>query len=305
MGRDLERALWRMYAPHKVKARRQRLPAQLPESGIKDVGVIGVDSGWEIYVAGNGGIKTEVAQFFVKVKTAEEVLEVTGAFLQLYREGGLVPGAHGALHRPRGPGLRQKKVLEDHANRKALWARLQARWRASRPWFEGEKARVDARQFIPIARGLKPPPSILKAKNPPSPLLTSATSYRYSNDTVEIHLPLEDIPVLGARRVTRAEGPGGGRVPHRHGRGVCPADRCPHKGGPLSQGIVFGRRRGLPAATGPSACATARPRRPTRLHAQLPGRWKTAPCPGRRRAGPPRPDRNPPAGRAALRAAVA
>ena len=48
--------------------------------------MIGVDSGWEIYVAGNGGIKTEVAQFLVKVKTAAEVLEYTGAFLQLYRE---------------------------------------------------------------------------------------------------------------------------------------------------------------------------------------------------------------------------
>ncbi len=37
--------------------------------------MIGVDSGWEIYVAGNGGIKTEVAQFLCKVKTHEEVLE--------------------------------------------------------------------------------------------------------------------------------------------------------------------------------------------------------------------------------------
>ena len=50
--------------------------------------MIGVDSGWEIYVAGNGGIKTEVAQFLVKVKTAAEVLEYAGAFLQLYREEG-------------------------------------------------------------------------------------------------------------------------------------------------------------------------------------------------------------------------
>ena len=50
--------------------------------------MIGVDSGWEIYVAGNGGIKTEVAQFLVKVKTADEVLEYSGAFLQLYREEG-------------------------------------------------------------------------------------------------------------------------------------------------------------------------------------------------------------------------
>ena len=50
--------------------------------------VIGVESGWELYVAGNGGIKTEVAQFLVKVKTPAEVLEHAGAFLQLYREEG-------------------------------------------------------------------------------------------------------------------------------------------------------------------------------------------------------------------------
>ena len=37
--------------------------------------MIGVDSGYEIYIGGNGGIKTEVAQFFCKVTTDEEVLE--------------------------------------------------------------------------------------------------------------------------------------------------------------------------------------------------------------------------------------
>src|SRR5438046_8848917 len=86
MGNDPERALWRMYAPHKVKLAVSGCPRNCAESGIKDVGVIGVDSGWEIYVAGNGGIKTEVAQFLCKVKTAEEVLEYSGAFVQLYRE---------------------------------------------------------------------------------------------------------------------------------------------------------------------------------------------------------------------------
>ena len=88
MGKALERALWRMYAPHKVKLAVSGCPRNCAESGIKDVGVIGVDSGWEIYVGGNGGIKTEVAQFLVKVKTPEEVLEYSGAFLQLYREEG-------------------------------------------------------------------------------------------------------------------------------------------------------------------------------------------------------------------------
>ena len=57
MGKDLERAMWRMYAPHKVKFAVSGCPRNCAEAGIKDVGVIGVDSGWEIYVGGNGGIK--------------------------------------------------------------------------------------------------------------------------------------------------------------------------------------------------------------------------------------------------------
>ena len=152
LGRDLERTLWRMYAPHKVKLAVSGCPRNCAESGIKDVGIIGVDSGWEIHIAGNGGIKTEVAHFFTKVKTAEEVMEVSGAFLQLYREEGWY--LERTTHYVARVGLEhvKKKVLEDEANRQVLWARLQAALDGEPdPWFEGEKARVDARQFIPIA----------------------------------------------------------------------------------------------------------------------------------------------------------
>lgn len=152
MGKDLERALWRMYAPHKVKLAVSGCPRNCAEAGIKDVGVIGVDSGWEIYVAGNGGIKTEVAEFFVKVKTAEEVLEYSGAFLQLYREEGWY--LERTCHWVGRVGLDhvKKKVLDDAENRKALWARLQyALDGEPDPWFEFDKARVDVRQFAPVA----------------------------------------------------------------------------------------------------------------------------------------------------------
>ena len=151
MGKDLEHALVGMVAPHKVKLAVSGCPRNCAESGIKDVGVIGVDSGWEIYVAGNGGIKTEVAQFFAKVTTAAEVLEVSGAFLQLYREEGWY--LERTVHYVARVGLQhvKQKVLEDAANRQALWARLQdALAGEPDPWFEGERARVDARQFIPI-----------------------------------------------------------------------------------------------------------------------------------------------------------
>jgi nitrite reductase (NADH) large subunit len=72
MGKDLEKAMWRMYAPHKVKFAVSGCPRNCAEAGIKDVGIIGVDSGWEMYIGGNGGIKTEVAHFFTKLKTSKK-----------------------------------------------------------------------------------------------------------------------------------------------------------------------------------------------------------------------------------------
>jgi nitrite reductase (NADH) large subunit len=151
MGKQLERALWRMYAPHKVKLAVSGCPRNCAESGIKDVGVIGVDSGWELYVGGNGGIKTEVAQFFVKVKTHEEVLEYSGAFLQLYREEGWY--LERTAHYIARVGLDhvKKKVLEDHENRKALYERLLFSLDGEPdPWHEHDKAQVDTRQFLPL-----------------------------------------------------------------------------------------------------------------------------------------------------------
>ena len=151
MGKDLERAMWRMYAPHKVKFAVSGCPRNCAEAGIKDVGIIGVDSGWEMYVAGNGGIKTEVAHFFTKLKTAEEVLEYTGAFCELYRTEGWY--LERTVHFVARVGLDyvKKRILEDHAGRKALWEHLQfALDGEPDPWFEFDKAEVDTRQFEAI-----------------------------------------------------------------------------------------------------------------------------------------------------------
>jgi nitrite reductase (NADH) large subunit len=148
MGKDLERAMWRMYAPHKVKFAVSGCPRNCAEAGIKDVGIIGVDSGWEMYIAGNGGIKTEVAEFFTKVKTSEEVMEYTGAFMQLYREEGWY--LERTVHYVKRVGMDyvKKKILEDEAGRKALWAKLQFALEGEPdPWFDFDKAGVDTRQF--------------------------------------------------------------------------------------------------------------------------------------------------------------
>ena len=151
MGKDLERAMWRMYAPHKVKFAVSGCPRNCAEAGIKDVGIIGVDSGWEMYIAGNGGIKTEVAHFFTKLKTAEEVLEYTGAFCELYRQEGWY--LERTVHYVNRVGLDyvKKKILDDHAGRKALWERLQfALDGEPDPWFDHKDAQVDTRQFAAL-----------------------------------------------------------------------------------------------------------------------------------------------------------
>ena len=137
MGIDLEQAFWKMAAPHKVKMAVSGCPRNCAESGIKDVGVIGVESGWEIYVAGNGGIKTEVALFLVKVKTPREVLEYAGAFVQLYREEARYLDR--TVHYVQRVGLDyvKKQVVDDTANRRALYERLLFALQGEKdPWVE-------------------------------------------------------------------------------------------------------------------------------------------------------------------------
>ncbi|MDV6951319.1 NAD(P)/FAD-dependent oxidoreductase [Pseudomonas aeruginosa] len=125
LGIDLEHDLFNMWSPHKVKLAVSGCPRNCAEAGIKDVGIIGVDSGWEMYIGGNGGIKTEVAEFFVKLKTAEEVREYNGAFLQLYREEAFY--LERTVHYLQRVGMEhiRKAVVEDAENRKALNDRLQ------------------------------------------------------------------------------------------------------------------------------------------------------------------------------------
>jgi nitrite reductase (NADH) small subunit len=51
---------------------------------------------------------------------------------------------------------------------------------------------------------------------------------------------VEDIPVLGSRRVARPQGMAVAVFRNEQDQVFALLDRCPHKGGPLSQGIVFG-----------------------------------------------------------------
>ena len=57
---------------------------------------------------------------------------------------------------------------------------------------------------------------------------------------------VEDIPVLGARRVARERATAVAIFRNADDKVFALLDRCPHQGGPLSQGIVFGESVACP-----------------------------------------------------------
>ncbi|ALC83436.1 MULTISPECIES: nitrite reductase large subunit NirB [Bacillus] len=136
MGIDMEKRFERLWTPHKVKMAVSACPRNCAESGIKDIGVVGVDGGWELYVGGNGGVHLRGGDLFVKVKTKEEVLEWSAAFMQYYRE--TAKYLERTSHWVERVGLEEiKKVLADADMRQELIERMDKALAVTKdPWKE-------------------------------------------------------------------------------------------------------------------------------------------------------------------------
>ncbi|MBW7476358.1 nitrite reductase large subunit NirB [Paenibacillus oenotherae] len=137
MGIQLERMFERLDMPAKLKMAVNGCPRNCAESCTKDIGFVGNDGGWEIYVGGNGGIKPRIADLLCKVKTDEELKEVTGAFLQYYRENAkYLERTSDWVERV---GLQQivTAVVEDEKSRRELNERITiALAQVKEPWSE-------------------------------------------------------------------------------------------------------------------------------------------------------------------------
>jgi nitrite reductase (NADH) large subunit len=151
LGVKLEQLTWGSWMPHKFKLAVSGCPRNCAEATIKDFGVVCVDSGYELHVGGNGGIKVRVTDFLTKVETEEEVLEWCGAFTQMYREE-----AH-YLERT-APWVERiglapiKERLENEAERKALHERFKISQKPAQidPWKERAESAELQKEFTPI-----------------------------------------------------------------------------------------------------------------------------------------------------------
>ncbi len=86
LGIRLEQALWGSWTPHKVKLGVSGCPRNCAEATCKDIGIICVDSGYQVSVAGAAGMDVRETERLCDVETEQEAIDVTIAFVQLYRE---------------------------------------------------------------------------------------------------------------------------------------------------------------------------------------------------------------------------
>lgn len=86
LGIKLEQTLWGSWTPHKVKLAVSGCPRNCAEATCKDVGIVCVDSGYQVGVAGAAGMDVKETERLCDVPTEAEAIDVTVAFIQLYRE---------------------------------------------------------------------------------------------------------------------------------------------------------------------------------------------------------------------------
>ena len=86
LGIKLEQVLWGSWTPHKVKLAVSGCPRNCAEATCKDVGIVCVDSGYQVGVAGAAGMDVKETERLADVPTEQEAIDLTVAFIQLYRE---------------------------------------------------------------------------------------------------------------------------------------------------------------------------------------------------------------------------
>ncbi|SFE22509.1 nitrite reductase large subunit NirB [Roseivivax sediminis] len=151
LGVKLEKRLWGSWTPHKVKMAVSGCPRNCAEATCKDVGIVCVDSGFEIGVGGAAGMDVKEVEPLVKVATEDEAIEWTVAFVQLYREHGkYLDRPYKWLAKVGLPWVQE--TLGDAETRAALVARFDLSQSVYQkdPWAEHATPEAE-RTFAPLA----------------------------------------------------------------------------------------------------------------------------------------------------------
>jgi nitrite reductase (NADH) large subunit len=153
LGVKLEKFLWGSWTPAKVKMAVSGCPRNCAESTCKDIGVVCVDSGYEIQFAGAAGLHIKGTEFLTKVAGEDECVEIIAALIQLYREEARYGERIYKWCDRTGLDRIRQAVVADLPQRKALFQRFAHSQQFAQfdPWAARAEKGEAAHEFAPLA----------------------------------------------------------------------------------------------------------------------------------------------------------
>jgi len=142
-GIEMERRFEQLYTPHKVKMASVGCPRNCAEATVKDIGLIGVEGGWQVVVGGAAGKSVRKADLLTTVETTEKALEAAELFFQYYRENAnYLERTYDFVERLGIEKVRKETVYAPEPARDGLLDRLRkSKARAKDAWQEGRTPR--------------------------------------------------------------------------------------------------------------------------------------------------------------------
>jgi nitrite reductase (NADH) large subunit len=152
LGVRIEKFMWGSWTPAKVKMAVSGCPRNCAEATCKDVGVVCVDSGYEIHFAGAAGLDIKGTEVLGLVKTEDEALEVIVALVQMYREQARYLERIYKWTKRISVAEVRRQVLDDVERRRAFYERFvhSQKFAQVDPWSERVSG-LHKHEFRPLA----------------------------------------------------------------------------------------------------------------------------------------------------------
>ena len=152
LGIKLEKFMWGSWTPAKLKLAVSGCPRNCAEATCKDIGIICVDSGFEIHFAGAAGLDIKGTEILGNVETEEEALEYVVALAQMYREQGFYLERIYKWAKRIGLDEIRAQIMDDAPRRKAYYERFvfSQKFAQVDPWNERVSGK-DKHEFNPLA----------------------------------------------------------------------------------------------------------------------------------------------------------
>ena len=152
LGVKLEKFMWGSWTPAKLKMAVSGCPRNCAEATCKDIGVVCVDSGYEIHFAGAAGLDIKGTEILGNVTTEDEVMEYVVALAQMYREQGFYLERIYKWAKRIGLEEIRRQIMDDEEKRKGYYERFvhSQQFAQVDPWSERVSGK-DKHEFNPMA----------------------------------------------------------------------------------------------------------------------------------------------------------